>query len=275
MILEILRSSALKNLVIVLSIGSQLTSHILTPVVAMMEASSTTWHREGAPLGQFVSRGIQQLNLISPLIIYSYAMQQQSNYIRRNISRFKGEIGITLNTVWMVPYSSSELDVKAAQRALDFMYGWFLHPLVYGEYPEIMQSLVGSRLPKFTEEQIEMLKGSFDFLGLNYYTGNYAADVPVRGGNISSTTDSMARLSTVDVYGVPIGYPSGSIFLVYPKGLYDLLIYTKKKYKNPTIYITETGFSDLKDGNIEHAIEDPQRINFYNRHFWVVREALK
>ncbi|KAL0284686.1 UNVERIFIED_CONTAM: Beta-glucosidase 13 [Sesamum calycinum] len=154
----------------------------------------------------------------------------------------RGEIGITLNTVWMVPYSSSELDVKAAQRALDFMYGWFLHPLVYGEYPEIMQFLVGSRLPKFTEEQIEMLKGSFDFLGLNYYTGNYAADVPVRSGNISSTTDSMARLSTVDVNGVPIGDPV---------------------------------FSDLKDGNIEHAIEDPQRINFYNRHFWVVREAIK
>ncbi|KAK4397592.1 Beta-glucosidase 13, partial [Sesamum angolense] len=169
----------------------------------------------------------------------------------------RGEIGITLNTVWMVPYSSSELDVKAAQRALDFMYGWFLHPLVYGEYPEIMQSLVGSRLPKFTKEQIEMLKGSFDFLGLNYYTGNYAADVPFA-----------VKILAVQQTVWPV-FQSGSIFLVYPKGLYDLLIYTKKKYKNPTIYITET------DGNVEHAIEDPQRINFYNRHFWVVREAIK
>ncbi|KAL0411255.1 UNVERIFIED_CONTAM: Beta-glucosidase 17, partial [Sesamum latifolium] len=84
----------------------------------------------------------------------------------------------------------------------------FLHPLVYGEYPQIMQSLVGSRLPKFTKEQIEMLKGSFDFLGLNYYTGNFAADIPVRNGSISSTTDSMVNFSTYDINGVAIGNPS-------------------------------------------------------------------
>ncbi|KAK6120782.1 hypothetical protein DH2020_045477 [Rehmannia glutinosa] len=35
----------------------------------------------------------------------------------------KGEIGITLVTHWFVPYSSSRLDIKAAQRALDFVYG--------------------------------------------------------------------------------------------------------------------------------------------------------
>ncbi|KAK4397593.1 Furcatin hydrolase, partial [Sesamum angolense] len=34
-----------------------------------------------------------------------------------------GEIGITLVTHWMEPYSSSRLDVEAAQQALDFMYG--------------------------------------------------------------------------------------------------------------------------------------------------------
>jgi len=28
---------------------------------------------------------------------------------------------------------------------------------------------------------------------------------------------------------------------VYPKGIQDLLLYTKKKYNNPVIYITENG----------------------------------
>ncbi|KAG8363565.1 hypothetical protein BUALT_Bualt19G0035700 [Buddleja alternifolia] len=153
----------------------------------------------------------------------------------------KGEIGITLVTHWMVPYSNSRLDVKAAQRALDFVYGWFIHPVVYGNYPRIMQAAVGNRLPKFTVEQTAILKGSFDFLGVNYYTGNYASHLFSRSGNISSTTDQGVRLTT-DINGVPIGEPTGvSIFYVYPKGLRDLLVYTKEKYNNPKIYITETG----------------------------------
>ncbi|KAK4397150.1 Beta-glucosidase 12 [Sesamum angolense] len=146
----------------------------------------------------------------------------------------KGKVGIVVVTDWMVPYSSHELDVKAAQRALDFVYGWIMNPLVYGEYPRIMQCLVGNRLPKFTKEQATMVKGSFDYLGLNYYTGNYAAHISCRKGNISSTTDNMVRLST-DINGVPIGKPTALKYLfVYPKGLHDLLVYTKK---NTTIQL--------------------------------------
>jgi len=53
-----------------------------------------------------------------------------------------------------------------------------MDPLTKGKYPESMRSLVGKRLPEFTEKESELLAGSFDFLGLNYYTTNYVADVP-------------------------------------------------------------------------------------------------
>ncbi|KAL3615393.1 hypothetical protein CASFOL_041054 [Castilleja foliolosa] len=187
----------------------------------------------------------------------------------------KGEIGITLVTHWFVPFSKSALDVKAAQRALDFVFGWFIHPVVYGSYPRSMRFLVGNRLPNFTEEQSAMLKGSFDFLGVNYYTGNYAAHVYSHGGNMSSTKDSRCRLST-DIKGVPIGNPTGvPIFFTYPKGLHDLLVYTKKYYNNPTIYITEAGMGDLKNGTMEKLINDPQRVDFYMRHLHAVRDAIR
>ncbi|KAK4397543.1 Beta-glucosidase 12 [Sesamum angolense] len=187
----------------------------------------------------------------------------------------KGEIGIALVTHWIVPYSSSKLDIQAAQRALDFIYGWFIDPLVHGEYPGIMQSLVGNRLPKFTKEQSAMLKGSFDFLGLNYYTGNYAAHILSYSGNISSTTDKRVRLST-EINGVHIGKPTGvSIFFDYPRGLHDLLVYTKERYNNPTIYITENGMGDVNNGTTKHAIEDIQRVNFYNGHLRAVQKAIE
>ncbi|KAL0308889.1 UNVERIFIED_CONTAM: Beta-glucosidase 12, partial [Sesamum radiatum] len=207
----------------------------------------------GAPPGAFVPKGIQLLSPISSLIIYFLATQLLPEYTRRNISK---------------------LDVQAAQRALDFIYGWFIDPLVHGEYPRIMQSLVGNRLPKFTKEQSAMLKGSFDFLGLNYYTGNYAAHILSYSGNISSTTDKRVRLST-DINGVHIGKPTGvSIFFDYPRGLHDLLVYTKERYNNPTIYITENGMGDVNNHTTKHATEDIQRVNFYNGHLRAVQKAI-
>jgi beta-glucosidase len=36
----------------------------------------------------------------------------------------KGLIGITINSDWFVPVSNDKSDRDAAQRALDFMFGW-------------------------------------------------------------------------------------------------------------------------------------------------------
>lgn len=52
----------------------------------------------------------------------------------------------------------------------------FLHPLVYGEYPKTMQNIVGERLPKFNKEDVKMVKGAFDFIGVNQYTAYYMYD---------------------------------------------------------------------------------------------------
>lgn len=53
-----------------------------------------------------------------------------------------------------------------------------MRPLTKGEYPKSMRSMLGNRLPKFTIEESRQLKGSFDFLGLNYYSSFYAAHAP-------------------------------------------------------------------------------------------------
>jgi beta-glucosidase/6-phospho-beta-glucosidase/beta-galactosidase len=53
-----------------------------------------------------------------------------------------------------------------------------MNPLTRGEYPKSMRTLVGKRLPKFSKEESRELKGSFDFLGLNYYSSYYTADAP-------------------------------------------------------------------------------------------------
>ncbi|XP_051145086.1 beta-glucosidase 12-like [Andrographis paniculata] len=205
-------------------------------------------------------------------ILLSHAVAVEL-YKKKYQATQKGKIGITQISHWMVPSSKNKLDHEAAYRALDFMYGWFMDPIVDGDYPKIMRSIVGHRLPQFTKSQSSMLKGSFDFIGLNYYTGKYASPIVNHNQDVSSTTDNMVNL-TSSINGVPIGEATGSpAFLVYPQGLYELLVYTKKKYNHPEIYITETGMPDAKNGNVQ--TNDTQRVNFYDSHLQAVQRSIQ
>lgn len=65
-----------------------------------------------------------------------------------------------------------------------------MEPLMYGSYPVTMVKRVGRRLPKFSRVQSSSLKGSFNFIGLNYYTARYAIDRPCQHGDFSYTNDS-------------------------------------------------------------------------------------
>ncbi|EMS61697.1 Beta-glucosidase 12 [Triticum urartu] len=111
----------------------------------------------------------------------------------------KGEIGITLVSHWFTPIFRSKSSVAATRRAIDFMLGWFLDPLSRGDYPRSMKALVGKRLPQFTKKQSELVKGAFDFIGINYYTTNYAGSLPPSNDPRKSYyTDSEANLTGID-----------------------------------------------------------------------------
>lgn len=71
-----------------------------------------------------------------------------------------------------------------------------MEPLTKGDYPFNMRALVGSRLPKFSKQQSKLIKGSFDFIGLNYYTARYATNLPIINTmNITYNADSAANLT--------------------------------------------------------------------------------
>ena len=60
-----------------------------------------------------------------------------------------------------------------------------------GDYPKTMRCLVGNRLPNFTNEESILIKGTLDFVGLNYYTSLYADDATSYSSVfLSYTTDS-------------------------------------------------------------------------------------
>ena len=66
---------------------------------------------------------------------------------------------------------------------------------MYGDYPDSMRELVKERLPKFTDDEVSLVKGSYDFLGINYYTSNYAKNNP----NVDPNKPSQVTDAHVDV----------------------------------------------------------------------------
>jgi len=191
----------------------------------------------------------------------------------------KGSIGITLLCTWTYPYSASLDDQNAAQRVIDFMLGWFMDPLTSGSYPSTMKERLGDRLPKFTEQQCQQLKGSFDFIGMNYYTSQYAMNCSNPTNRMSCWDRDCGARRAYERNGVLIGLKAMDFIYVYAPGIKDLLIYIKHRYNNPPIFITENGVNDFpvedSASSLDEALNDTWRINFFSEHLWYLLEAIR
>ncbi|KAJ0979805.1 hypothetical protein J5N97_015279 [Dioscorea zingiberensis] len=171
-----------------------------------------------------------------------------------------GWIGLNVYTFCYSPLTDSKADVQATQRSRDFMIGWIVDPLVFGDYPEIMKKIVGSRLPGFTKSQSERLKGSFDFIGLNHYSSLFVTDNSAKGLAMP------LRDYNADILAAFTETP-----LSDPDGLRKVLEYFKQKYKNLPVYIQENGYGlGLKD-----VLNDTGRIEYLTGYIGSTLEAIR
>ncbi|KAG6810236.1 Beta-glucosidase 1B [Tricholoma furcatifolium] len=170
-----------------------------------------------------------------------------------------GQIGITLNGDWQMPYDDSPENVAAAQHALDFAIGWYADPIYLGHYPPYMGEVLGDRQPQFTEEELAIVKGSSDFYGMNTYTTNLAR----AGGDDEFQGNVDYTFTRPD--GTQLGKQAHCAWLQdYPEGFRALLNYLWKRYKTP-IYVTENGFAvkGENDMPLEQVLVDTDRVNYF------------
>ncbi|CAM6128866.1 unnamed protein product [Calypogeia fissa] len=197
-------------------------------------------------------------------------------YRREFQAEQKGEIGMTVECEWGEPLTDSQEDIQAALRHVIFQLGWFLDPLYFGDYPAEMRELVGSRLPTFSEEQVSLIKGSLDFIGLNYYTSRWVTSGPGPSPNEepSPTLDQHVNtLTSKD--GVDIGPTAASLWLlIVPWGMHRVLKWTWERYNAP-IFATENGMDYPMELSLEESLHDTTRMEFYHNYISSLLEAVR
>ncbi|XP_049875105.1 lactase-like protein isoform X2 [Pectinophora gossypiella] len=191
-----------------------------------------------------------------------------------------GQLGIVISMDWSIPSTDSVDDAEAVTDYIAFKFGQYMDPLFseQGNYPQrilervatnsALEGLSTTRLPAFTDAEAEYLRGTSDFLALNHYS----TAVVYRNASVAGMHEVPSMFN--DVYIGSYSDPSWPMSETnwsaeYAPGLYNLLNYIKDTYNNPTIYITENGFSSFT------GLVDDQRCQYYKNYLVAVQQAIE
>lgn len=175
------------------------------------------------------------------------------------------------------PLRDDELDQQAVNRALVFNTGWMLDPLVFGDYPSEMRQYHGSELPRFSAAEVEHVKGSIDFIGINHYTSLYAKDCIHSPCTLGGDHAIRGFLETAgERNGIPIGGRTGyPRFFVVPEGLEKIVTYVSERYNNIPIYVTENGYSPFSEEEKNNPLQDIKRIEYHKSYLAALSRAIR
>lgn len=167
-------------------------------------------------------------------------------------------IGIAPNYTPAYPASDAPEDIQAAQRFDGYFNRWFLDPIFGKTYPQDMVEHYTGFMPRMSQGDFHAIATPVDFLGLNIYDPSFLM-----------ASDDMLGFKSV----LQPGLDRTADRLVYPQGVYDMLMRVTRDYAPERIFITENGaaFRDtVKDG----AVHDPGRVDFLRDHFAAAEHAL-
>ncbi|CAK4510249.1 unnamed protein product [Aphanomyces euteiches] len=196
--------------------------------------------------------------------------------------KINGKIGIVLNSDMAFPLDpNSAEDQEAAERKLHFALGWYLNPIVNGDYPEVMKKRAGDHIPRFTLEQSALLRGSYDVFMLNHYSSNRVTDCASPRSKTPCNTLSKGWSGdlAIDQSQNPIGSRPASTnakgeslcgwFNGYPWGYLPMIRWMHNFNKSAPILLTENGWC----GN--STIDNQDQLWYYQGYLDQVWQGLQ
>jgi beta-glucosidase len=165
----------------------------------------------------------------------------------------------------VIPATDDPKDIEAAY-ALHFgchedpywSISVYYDPVLLGEWPEAVAKRLGEHNPSISQKDLELMHQPLDFIGLNYYSGEYAK----MGDN------GPEKLKW------PVGKPDTAFdWPITPDGLYWTVRQAWERYKTP-IFITENGLSSVDWVALDGHVHDAGRIDFLKRYLQWLHKAI-
>ncbi|KAJ2940600.1 hypothetical protein O0L34_g6542 [Tuta absoluta] len=190
-----------------------------------------------------------------------------------------GRCGITIATDFREAASDSPQDIEAGLDAMEFEVGMYAHPIFSekGGFPDRLiervdkrsaeQGFPRSRLPEFTEQEKELVKGTSDFYGFNHYSTKFYSreqfsegmfPIPSYDDDICAAPTWLHHRTAPIVHCTPI-----------PEGIRKALNWVKNTYNNPEIFITENGYGNFG------GTDDFDRVSYYMSYLDAVLDAIE
>ncbi|KAL4712790.1 hypothetical protein ACJJTC_011860 [Scirpophaga incertulas] len=186
-----------------------------------------------------------------------------------------GNISITIHSFWDEPETVD--DIQIANDSIQFVLGHYAHPIFTktGGFPKVMidriaaksheQGFPRSRLPELSSEEIEMIRGSSDFFGLNHYTSRIVRKNQETIYHVPSYFDDTGAFDYQPDDWIA---EASDMFKVTPWGFYKILMWIKAEYDNPPIIVTENGFSS------RGGLQDDDRVDFFKSYLNAMLDAI-
>ncbi|XP_072948338.1 myrosinase 1-like [Epargyreus clarus] len=183
--------------------------------------------------------------------------------------KFHGKLSLSNFLVWMTPVTEADQDAADLANYHCNRYTYPVYSKEGGWPPSIQKALADyskrrgystSVLPNFTKEEIEMIKGTYDFFSLNYYSARV-----VRWAKPGDEPGFWIQSGAPDlnlVLGGDPAWPTAGLLPSYPEGLRKVIAWVREEYGEQEIFVTENGFGKKGGDNLI----DRDRIDYINKH---------
>lgn len=116
-----------------------------------------------------------------------------------------------MHSFWYDALIPTSDNLAAAERIMQFSLGWYAHPIFSenGDYPPLMKERVKersllegtqtSRLPEFTQQEIDYIKGTADFFAISHFTSYIAHNRDEESYNETSFNNDV-RVNVIEHY---------------------------------------------------------------------------